>query len=112
MLPADAVQSSQEGWKGYWTRTGIIQLHESRDERANELERRIVLSQYLLAANCSGSVPPQETGLTCNSWYGKSHLEMFFWHEAYLPLWGRTDMLEQSLVVVYGASSTGQGERV
>lgn len=54
MLPADAVQSSKEGWKDYWTRTGIIQLHESRDERANELERRIVLSQYLLAANCSG----------------------------------------------------------
>lgn len=22
---------------------------------------------------------------------------MFFWHEAYLPLWGRTDMLEKSL---------------
>lgn len=97
MLPADAVQSSKEGWKDYWTRTGIIQLHESRDERANELERRIVLSQYLLAANCSGSVAPQETGLTCNSWYGKSHLEMYFWHEAYLPLWGRTDMLEKSL---------------
>lgn len=90
-------QESAEGWNDYWTKTGVIQLHESRDPRAEELERRIVLSQYLLAIQSSGSVPPQETGLTCNSWYGKFHLEMYFWHEGYLPLWGRTDMMEKSL---------------
>ena len=48
----------------------------SSDCRAAELERRIVLSQYLTAIQCAGSMPPQETGLTVNSWYGKFHLEM------------------------------------
>ncbi len=93
----EVLEESRQSWLDYWTRTGIIQLHESKDKRAEELERRIILSQYLLAIQSSGSVPPQETGLTCNSWYGKFHLEMYFWHEGYLPLWGRTDMMEKSL---------------
>lgn len=88
---------AEEFWADYWKKTGVIQLYESKDERAIELERRIVLSQYLMAVNSSGSVPPQETGLTCNSWYGKLHMEMYFWHEAYLPLWGRSDRLFPSL---------------
>jgi hypothetical protein len=58
------------------------------DPRAFELERRTVLSQYLLAIQSSGAMPPAETGLTCNSWYGKFHLEMHPWHAAWLPLWG------------------------
>lgn len=93
----EVLAASTAGWLDFWTRTGVIELYGSKDPRANELERRIVLSQYLMAINSSGSVPPQETGLTCNSWYGKFHLEMYFWHEGYLPLWGRTDQLERSL---------------
>jgi hypothetical protein len=38
-------------------------LAHSKDKRAIELERRVVLSQYLTAIQCSGSMPPQETGL-------------------------------------------------
>jgi hypothetical protein len=72
-------------------------LIESRDPRARELERRVVLSQYLTAVNCSGSLPPQETGLTTNSWYGKFHLEMHWWHAAHFALWNRLPMLEKSL---------------
>jgi hypothetical protein len=68
-----------------------------QDRRARELERRIVLSQYLTAIQCAGSLPPQETGLTCNSWYGKFHLEMHWWHAAHFPLWGRAPLLERSL---------------
>ena len=74
-----------------------IELAESKDRRAIELERRIVLSQYLTAINCSGSMPPQETGLTTNSWYGKFHLEMHWWHAAHFALWNRLPMLEKSL---------------
>ncbi len=59
--------------------------------------RRVVLSQYLTAIQCAGSLPPQETGLTCNSWYGKFHLEMHWWHAAHFALWGRTPLLEKSL---------------
>lgn len=84
-------------WERFWNNGGCIELAESSDPRAYELERRIVLSQYLTAIQCSGSLPPQETGLTCNSWYGKFHLEMHYWHAAHFPLWQRADMLERSL---------------
>ena len=56
-----------------------------------------MLSQYLTAIQCSGSLPPQETGLTCNSWYGKFHLEMHYWHAAHFAAWGRPPLLERSL---------------
>ena len=56
-----------------------------------------MLSQYLTAIQCAGSMPPQETGLTVNSWYGKFHLEMHWWHAAYFALWNRTPLLEKSL---------------
>lgn len=83
-------------WNNFWEKGGIIQL-KSKDGRAKELERRIILSLYLLAVNSCGSAPPQETGLTCNSWYGKMHLEMYFWHLAWAPLWNHTELLERSL---------------
>ena len=57
----------------------------------------MVLSQYLTAIQCSGSQPPQETGLTVNSWYGKFHLEMHWWHAAHFALWNRLPLLEKSL---------------
>lgn len=84
-------------WEGFWSEGGAVELAGSRDARAAELERRVVLSQYLTAIQCSGSQPPQETGLTVNSWYGKFHLEMHWWHAAHFPLWGRQPMLERSL---------------
>ncbi len=89
--------SSIKGWKDFWENGGIVKLHDSKDERGVELERRIILSLYLLAIQSCGSVPPQETGLTCNSWYGKFHLEMHPWHCAFLPLWGRSNLLLKSI---------------
>lgn len=93
----DVLSGSRKGWEQFWEQGGIIRLNQSKDQRARELERRIILSQYLMAVNSSGSTPPQETGLTCNSWYGKMHLEMYLWHCAWLPLWNHTDLLERSL---------------
>jgi hypothetical protein len=84
-------------WKDFWGRGGAIDLSKSKDPRANELERRIVLSQYLTAIQCAGSMPPQETGLTFNSWYGKFHLEMHWWHAVHFSLWGRHQLFEKSL---------------
>ncbi|NLG85368.1 MAG: glycoside hydrolase family 65, partial [Firmicutes bacterium] len=84
-------------WESFWNEGGVVELAESADDRAGELERRVVLSQYLTAIQCAGSLPPQETGLTCNSWYGKFHLEMHWWHAAHFPLWGRARLLEKSL---------------
>ena len=90
--------NSSNTWKDFWEKGGAIDLHRSKDERALELERRIILSQYLSAIQSCGSMPPQETGLTCNSWYGKFHLEMYLLHCGYLPLWKRTPLLERSLL--------------
>jgi hypothetical protein len=84
-------------WRRFWSEGGAIDLSDSRDARAPELERRVVLSQYLTAIQCSGSMPPQETGLTVNSWYGKFHLEMHWWHAAHFALWSRLPLLERSL---------------
>jgi hypothetical protein len=76
---------------------GAIDLSQSRDPRWRELERRIVLSQYLTAIQCSGQFPPAESGLTYNSWYGKFHLEMHWWHAVHFALWDRLPLLERSL---------------
>ena len=84
-------------WEQFWSAGGAIDLSGSQDQRWRELERRIVLSQYLTAIQCAGSLPPQETGLTYNSWEGKFHLEMHWWHAAHFALWDRLPLLERSL---------------
>jgi len=84
-------------WNQFWSTGGAIDLSGSKDPRWFELERRIVLSQYLTAIQSAGKNPPQETGLTYNSWEGKFHLEMHWWHEAHFALWGREALLENSL---------------
>jgi hypothetical protein len=94
---ADVQAASREGWKQYWSSGGVIDLSGNSDPRAAELERRIVLSQYLMAVHDAGAYPPQETGLGVNSWYGKFHMEMYWWHAAHWGLWGRPEILERSL---------------
>ncbi len=89
--------SSREYLKRFWQSGAAIDFAGSTDPRANELERRIILSQYLTKIQCSSQYPPQETGLTYNSWYGKPHLEMHWWHAFHYALWGRIDLLEKSL---------------
>ncbi len=89
--------SCRAHWERFWTTGGAVDFSGSRDARAPELERRIVLSQYLTAIQGAGSLPPQETGLTFNSWYGKFHLEMHWWHGAHFIYWNRPELLEKSL---------------
>lgn len=89
------LESSMNGFKAFWEEGGMVKFRDSMDPRAIELERRVILSLYLLYIQSCGSMPPQETGLTCNSWYGKFHLEMYPWHCAFLPLWGRSALLEK-----------------
>jgi hypothetical protein len=94
---AEVVESAAAHWAWFWSTGGAVELSGSRDERAHELERRIVLSRYLTAIHCAGSSPPAETGLMANSWRGRFHLEMHWWHAAHFPLWGRPELLERSL---------------
>jgi hypothetical protein len=84
-------------WAHFWTDGGTLDLDGSADPRSRELERRVVLSEYLTAIQCAGTMPPQETGETFNSWFGKAHLEMHWWHAAHFALWDRAPMLERSL---------------
>ena len=90
-------QSSIAGWNKFWLSGGAVDFSETKDKRAFEIERRTILSQYLTKIQCSSDYPPQETGLTYNSWYGKPHLEMHWWHAVHYAQWGRIDLMEKSL---------------
>jgi hypothetical protein len=92
---AETAESAARYWRDFWMSGGAIDLSQSKDARWKELERRIVLSQYLTAIQCAGLNPPQESGLTHNSWYGKFHLEMTTWHGVHFALWGRLPLLER-----------------
>ena len=94
---AETKRAAAKHWPGFWSTGGAIDLSGSTDPRAAELERRIVLSQFLTKVHCAGSLPPQESGLVQNSWHGKFHLEMHWWHAAHFALWGREALLERSL---------------
>jgi hypothetical protein len=89
--------SSTRMWRDYWQNGGMVDFSGSKDPRANELERRIILSQYLMRCQNAASAPPQETGLTVNSWYGKFHLEMHWWHSVHYALWDRTELFAKSV---------------
>ena len=91
------LSASRRHWENFWNRGGAMDFSGCTDPRAFELERRIVLSQYLTRIQSAGSIPPQESGLTHISWYGKHHTEMAWWHTAHFALWGRTELLENSL---------------
>ncbi|WP_433937950.1 glycoside hydrolase family 65 [Paenibacillus lautus] len=91
------VSASIRHWESFWQSGGAVSFAGSSDPRAFELERRVVLSQWLCAIHSGGSMPPQETGLMYNSWFGKSHLEMHWWHAAHFALWGRASILRRSL---------------
>ncbi len=90
-------KNNEQQWPAFWQSGGAVDFSACTDPRAFELERRVILSEYLTKVQCSGNLPPQETGLTFNSWYGKFHLEMHWWHGVHFPLWGRPDLLENSL---------------
>ena len=94
---AQTQEAASVHWTGFWKEGGIVDFSQCTDPRAKELERRVVLSQYLLAIQSAGSTPPQETGLTYNSWFGKFHLEMIWWHQAWQPLWGHGDLLARTM---------------
>ena len=93
----DVFSNSSEYWISFWENGGVVDFSNCTNDLAPELERRVVLSQYLMAIQSAGMYPPQETGLTYNSWYGKFHLEMHWWHAVHFALWNRSELLERSM---------------
>jgi len=96
---AQTRSAAEKYWRQFWTNGGAMDLSGSTDLRAAELERRIVLSLYNTALHCAGSLPSAETGLLCNSWYGKFHLEMHWWHSVHFTAWNRFPLFTNSLAI-------------
>lgn len=95
---ADSVfASSAAYWRDYWQSGAAVDFSGSTDPRAHELERRVVLSQYLAAIQLGDDLPAQESGLTTATWYGKHHTEMVWWHTAHFALWGRPAFTARTL---------------
>ena len=92
-----AKTANNQAWNSFWTKGAAVDFSHCKDPRANEIERRVILSQWLTKIQCSGNQPPQETGLTYNSWYGKPHLEMHWWHGVHFALWNRMELLAPSM---------------
>jgi protein-glucosylgalactosylhydroxylysine glucosidase len=96
-LFTEVQQAAATMWLNYWQSGAFVDLaHKGVDPNAIELERRVILSKYLVRAHSAGMTPPQETGLLSNSWSGKFHLEMRWWHLAHYPLWFIPDLLDRS----------------
>jgi hypothetical protein len=78
-LYAAVAANAAQGWEQFWQSGAAIDLAGNLDPamapekhaRALEFERRVVLSQYLTRSQSAGSLPPQETGYTMNSWMGR-----------------------------------------
>lgn len=96
---AGTAEKSRQEWDRFWMSGAAVDLSGSTDPRWKELERRIVLSQYLMRINESGLLPPQESGLVNNGWYGRFHFEMIWWHAAHYFLWNRGECCSQMLRV-------------
>ena len=94
---AETVAASAAHWGKFWRNSAAVDFSGSTDPRAKQIEERIILSRYLMATQMAGDVPPQESGLTCNTWYGKHHTEMIWWHTAHFALWGNDELLAKNL---------------
>jgi hypothetical protein len=94
---AGVFAASAAYWDRYWRSGAAVDFSGSTDPRAAELERRVVLSQYLAAIQLGGEMPASESGLTTSSWYGKHHTEMVWWHTAHFALWGRPEFTARTL---------------
>lgn len=93
-----AFAETSKHWKDFWSSGGAIDLSGSKDPRWMELERRIVLSQYHMAAQSAGSFPSSESGLMGNDgWNGQFHMEMVWWHLAHYALWDRWALGDKAL---------------
>lgn len=89
--------ASANWWQHYWRSGAAVDFSGSTDPRAVELERRVVLSEYLAAIQLGDTLPAQESGLTTATWYGKHHTEMVWWHTAHFALWGRPEFTARTL---------------
>lgn len=118
--PTQVQRRSSAGWNKYWSKGGFVDLTSSTNPKADELQRRIILSQYHVRVNSAATgQSPQESGLMNNGWYGKNspphhlrsvrmlkdkgkfHMEMVVWHNAHWATWGRQECFDDIFPELY-----------
>ncbi|KAI1311756.1 Six-hairpin glycosidase-like protein [Xylaria venustula] len=101
-LPAVIQRRNTEGWNHYWSQGGFVDVTSSPNPKADELQRRIILSQYHVRVNSAArGQSPQESGLMNNGWYGKFHMEEVFLHNAHWCTWGREEYFDDIFPALY-----------
>lgn len=55
--------TSEEWWESFWNSGAFVDLSAATSEKATELQRRVILSQYLTAVNSASQYPPQGSRL-------------------------------------------------
>ncbi|KAL4894860.1 Six-hairpin glycosidase-like protein [Aspergillus ambiguus] len=100
--PSAIIRRNAAGWNNYWKAGGFVDLTLSSNSKADELQRRIILSQYHVRVNSAAKGQlPQESGLMNNGWYGKFHMEMAVWHAAQFATWGRQSHFDDIFPHIY-----------
>ena len=92
-----AASAAKKLWNDYWNSTAVVDFSHCTNEQAPLLERKVVLSQYLMRVQEAQNFPPAETGMTYNSWHGKFHLEMVMWHSFHYGTWNQPELLRKQL---------------
>ncbi|KAK6955877.1 hypothetical protein Daesc_003522 [Daldinia eschscholtzii] len=101
-LPSSIQKRNPKQWHQYWKEGGFVDLTSSSNPKADELQRRIILSQYHVRVNSAATgQSPQESGLMNNGWYGKFHMEMVVWHNAHWSTWGRQKYFDNIFPELY-----------
>ena len=89
--------ASAAHWEKFWSTGGAVDFTGTTDPRAPELERRIVLSQYVTAIQSGGEMPPAAGGLTATTHHGKFASDFFWSQTAHFALWNREAPLASAL---------------
>jgi hypothetical protein len=100
-------QDSIQWWQNYWNRGAFIDCTATKDPRAKELQRRIILSQYYLAINTGGSDFTADSGLVNNALYGKTQPELAWWHFAHWERWDKWDRVGSVIPYLYKEALPG-----
>jgi hypothetical protein len=97
----DVKSQSKYFWNQYWNSGAFIDCGRTKDPRAHELQRRVILSQYLMAVNCAGINPPLEAGLVSSSLLSRSRMEMIWWHLSHWQRWSKWERIGSVIPLVY-----------
>jgi hypothetical protein len=89
--------NNKASWERFWLSGGAVDLSGSTDPRAPSWKGASFFHSISRKHNVQVSILHPKTGLTFNSWHGKFHLEMHYWHGIHYALWDRAHLLEQSL---------------